>query len=78
MQGDPDRARRHAVSGAAPQRFFCQGTRWRLTTPPGLQIAVNPADYSPSYGMRVACLAIDLSLQVVLSGKLTFEFSIGP
>ena len=60
------------VSLAAGER------RWRLTTPPGLRIAVNPADYSPSYGMKVACLAIDLSLQVVLSGKLTFEFSIGP
>ena len=33
VQGDPDRARRHAVSGAAPQRFFCQGTRERLTAP---------------------------------------------
>ena len=52
--------------------------RWRLTLPPGLQMAVNPADYSPTYGVRVACLAIDLSLQVVLSGELTLEFSVGP
>ena len=58
------------VSLAAGER------RWRLTMPPGLQIAVNPADYSPSYGMSVPCLAIDLSLQVVLSGELTFEFSV--
>ena len=60
------------VSLAAGER------RWQLTTPPGLQIAVNPVDYSPSYGVRIACVAIDLTLQVDLSDELTFEFSIGP
>ena len=67
-----ERASSTVVSLSAGERW------WQLTMPPGLQIAVNPAYYSPSYGTKVACLAIDLSLQVVLSGKLTFEFSIVP
>jgi hypothetical protein len=52
--------------------------RWQLRTPPGLQIAVNAARYSPSYGVDVSCLAIDLSLQDDFSGERRFEFSIAP
>ena len=65
-------------AGSGVVSLIAGGRRWQLTTPPGLQITVNPAAYSPSYGVRVPCVAIDLSVQADLSGEQTFEFSIAP
>ena len=50
--------------------------RWQLKTPANLAIEVQPAAYSPSYGVKVPCVAIDLSSQVDLGGERTWEFSI--
>ena len=50
--------------------------RWQLKTPPNLAVEIQPAAYSPSYGVKVPCLAIDMSSQVDLAGERTWEFSI--
>jgi hypothetical protein len=52
------------------------GVRWKLTLPPGLDVAIAPAEYSPSYGVAVPCLAIDLTSRVMLDGARTYEFAI--
>ncbi len=49
---------------------------WRLKAPPNLAITIQPAAYSPSYGVQVPCVAIDLSAQVDLGGERTWEFSL--
>ncbi len=48
--------------------------RWQLTVPPGLDISVRPAAYSPSYGVKAPCSAIDISSPVDLRGEGAFEF----
>jgi hypothetical protein len=63
-------------AGEATVLLTAGSGRWRLTAPPGLAIEIRPAEYSPSYGVKVPCLAIDLSSQVDLGGERTWEFSI--
>jgi hypothetical protein len=41
-------------------------------------VAIEPAGYSPSYGVNVPCLAIDASLRAPLAGARRYEFSIVP
>jgi glycosyltransferase involved in cell wall biosynthesis/ubiquinone/menaquinone biosynthesis C-methylase UbiE len=50
--------------------------RWRLAIPAGLQVSIGPAAYSPSYGVKTACVAIDLSARVRLDGDRKYEFTI--
>lgn len=50
--------------------------RWLLQCPPALAVQSVDAAYSPSYGVRVPCVAIDLSLDVELGGDDRWEFSI--
>ncbi len=53
------------------------GTRaWRLRAPVGLQVAIVPAQYSPSYGVTRPCVAIDLTTRASVDGARTWEFSI--
>ena len=54
------------------------GRTWRLRVPPGLAAAISPAAYSPSYGVTVPCLAIDVSTRVTLDRDRSWEFSIEP
>ena len=39
-------------------------------------VAIGDAEYSPSYGVTVPCMAIDLSLDVDLTGEQRYDFSI--
>jgi uncharacterized heparinase superfamily protein len=55
-----------------------QGRRWTLHCPAGLQASIEPAAYSPSYGVKVPCLAVTLSARVALEGERAWEFSITP
>ncbi|HEX9368659.1 MAG TPA: alginate lyase family protein, partial [Vicinamibacterales bacterium] len=69
--------------GAAPMDATAialsgQGGRWRLQHPPGLQASIDPAAYSPSYGVKVPCLAVTLSARVALDGERAWAFSITP
>ena len=52
--------------------------RWRLIAPPGLAIGIEAAAYSPSYGVSVPCVALDMSSRVDVAGERTWEFSIVP
>jgi len=48
-----------------------------LHAPSDVTIAIRPAAYSPSYGVKRPCLAIDLSADVDLDGERRWTFSIG-
>jgi hypothetical protein len=52
------------------------GRTWRLRLPPGAHAVIERAAYSPSYGVKVPCLAIDVTMRVTLDGDRTWEFSI--
>lgn len=52
------------------------GTKhWRLKKPAELQVSIEPASYSPSYGVKVPTLAIDMSIRAVLDGDRLYEFT---
>jgi len=52
------------------------GRRWHLRLPSGLDISIRPAFYSPSYGVRVPCLAIDAACTVDLDVPRSWESGI--
>ena len=63
---------------AATLVLTANGRQWRLRLPPGLHAAIGPAAYSPSYGVKRPCLAIDLSMHATLDGAREWSFSIEP
>jgi hypothetical protein len=50
----------------------------RLTVPPGLRATVAPAWYSPSYGVRTRCVALDLEVDARVDSSQTYQFEIAP
>ena len=54
------------------------GRRWTMRFPAGLHLSIAPAEYSPSYGVSVPCLALDLSARTRIDGEVTWAFSIDP
>jgi hypothetical protein len=50
--------------------------RWTLHLPAGLKPVIRPADYSPSYGVKIPCLAVDAAMECVLDGERRWLFSI--
>lgn len=52
--------------------------QWMLTYPASLRPAVSDAWYSPSYGVRLKCQAIDLALTATLAGDYEVAFEIRP
>ena len=57
-------------------QLSAEGRTWRLRAAPGLAASIRPAAYSPSYGVKHPCLAIDFTARVVLDGQGLWEFSI--
>jgi hypothetical protein len=53
------------------------GARARLAVPAGLEAVISDAWYSPSYGVKVPCRALDLAASVPLDGR-TWRFEIVP
>src|SRR5262249_62300984 len=49
---------------------------WRLMKPAGLRGSMTPAFYSPSYGVKTPCIAIDMSARVTLDGDRQYDFGI--
>jgi len=39
-------------------------------------VTIAPAAYSPSYGVKVPCLAVDLGATVDVDGERTWEFAV--
>lgn len=64
--------------GATAVKLIAGGRSWLLNAPAGLEVAIAPSVYSPSYGRCVECIAIDFSLDTDLPGERSFEFSIAP
>jgi hypothetical protein len=50
--------------------------RLRMTLPPGLRASIEPSGYSPSYGVKVSCVALNLMSRVAFDGPRSFEFTI--
>jgi len=51
------------------------GGTWTLTMPAETTIEIVAADYSPSYGVKIPCLAIDARANVDLAGERAWEFA---
>jgi hypothetical protein len=57
--------------------YLAAGPAWcSLRLPLDLTAAVQPAEYSPSYGIKRPCLALDAAVEIDLDGERTWEFSI--
>ena len=75
----------HLAPGVAAERaddwtvrLTASAARCELRVPAGVSVAVQPAEYSPSYGVKHACLAVNVTATVDVDGERTFSFSIGP
>jgi hypothetical protein len=68
------------VGGAGAGRFsiWTGVRRLEMNIPEGLESSITPAQYSPSYGVRIPCLALDLRADERMDGARTFVFRIAP
>jgi hypothetical protein len=66
------------VSRAEAGRFVIRAgdVSLELTAPPALAAGIGRAWYSPSYGVRVACLTLDLEADVQFDGHCEYRFRI--
>jgi hypothetical protein len=64
--------------GARVFELSIGGIACLLTLPSGVLGDVSDAWYSPSYGVRIPCRALDLQVDERVHGHLTFEFLIAP
>ena len=66
------------VSQAGVGRFVIRAGNIsvELTAPPTLGAAIDSAWYSPSYGVRIPCLTLDLEADVALDGRREYQFRI--
>ena len=51
------------------------GAQWQLAIPAGIAARCVPAWYSPSYGARIPCQALELEMEVVLPGNASWNFT---
>ena len=65
-----------AQAGAGSVVLTAGGRMWSLVVPADFAIAIGPAEYSPSYGVKVPCLAIDITAPVDLSGERSWQIAI--
>ena len=63
-------------AGACAVALSAGGSRWTLRMPSDLVFDIVAADYSPSYGVKVPCAAVNLTLEIDLDGDRQWEFSI--
>jgi hypothetical protein len=54
------------------------GRQWRLGFPAGLDVSLSPDQYSPSYGVRVACMAINFTIFAAIDRTLEWCFVVEP
>ena len=86
-RGDHDvRWHFHLAPGVAAERLDAQTVRlsvgareWRLQLPAGFASTISGAYYSPSYGVKLPCRAVDVDATVRLDGGAhSWMFSVGP
>ena len=51
------------------------GMHWQLTVPANVMVSCFPAWYSPSYGIRIPCQALELESEVVLPSGASWNFT---
>lgn len=51
------------------------GIHWRLTVPAGVTVNCSPVWYSPSYGIRIPCRALELETEVALPNDASWNFT---
>jgi hypothetical protein len=51
------------------------GTQWQVTVPANVTVRCAPAWYSPSYGVRIPCQALELDAEVTLQNESSWHFS---
>ena len=66
------------VEEASTVRLVAGTRTFRLRGPAGLAVSIRDAFYSPSYGVKVPCLAIDAVMRATLDGTSTWDFAITP
>ena len=54
------------------------GAQWQLEVPANVEARSAPAWYSPSYGVRILCKALELEAEVTLSSDACWHFVITP
>lgn len=57
---------------------LCQketSTQWQLTIPANATVRCAPAWYSPSYGVRIPCQALELEAEVALPNESSWHFA---
>lgn len=54
------------------------GAQWQLTVPANAIVRCVPAWYSPSYGVRIPCQALELEAEVALPNDACWHFVITP
>jgi hypothetical protein len=54
------------------------GTKVRVTFPEALAASINDAWYSPGYGVRVRCKALDLAVRADVAAAMTWAFALTP
>jgi hypothetical protein len=64
----------HAEAVAGTVVLTAAGRRWTMTLPGDVSVQIARAAYSPSYGVKVPCMALDLSVDVALEGGRSWEF----
>ena len=64
--------------GAGRFALTAAGSAWEFRAPPQLNAAVSDAWYSPSFGVRIPCRAIDFATTAAVSAASKYQFSIGP
>jgi uncharacterized heparinase superfamily protein len=65
-------------SGPGAVMLAAGGRQWRFSFPDCLHPSIEPAWYSPSYGVRTRCLAIELSIRTRPDRNRGWEFSFHP
>jgi len=69
-----------AVRSLGLGRYECaaSGRRWEFTAPESIIGTIADANYSPSFGVKVACRAIDFAAEVAIDSATKMVFTISP
>ncbi|MEP7309730.1 MAG: alginate lyase family protein [Acidobacteriota bacterium] len=65
-----------AIVDAGAVEIRAAGGVLLMTFPQGLRPTISPAEYSPSYGVRVPCMAIDLDAVERIDGRREYVFQV--
>lgn len=64
------------ATDATTLRLSANGRRWTMRLPADVRTSITPAEYSPSYGVALPCVAVDAAARAVLDRPQAWAFSI--